>query len=390
MFSRRVPAELTENALTRAADRARRAGRRLLDLTVSNPTIVGLPYPADLLAPLSAAAALEYAPEPLGPAPGREAMAHDALRRGVTVDPGRIGLTASTSEAYSILFKLLCDAGDEVLVPQPSYPLFDHLARLDLVGIRPYGLDPHGGWCLDVEPIRAAVSARTRAIVVVSPNNPTGSCIDEDGFARLDALAAERGVAVISDEVFADYPVSPGSDTVVSVLSRPRRALSFALGGVSKSIGLPQVKLGWFAVGGPDPVVREALGRLEVIADAYLSVGTPVALAASWMFERGRAVREAITVRIRRNLDVARRVAAAHAWCDLQPVGGGWTAVLRVPAVRTEEGLCVALIEQRGVLVHPGYFFDFPTEAYLVVSLLTPPEVFDEGMARICELVEVR
>jgi alanine-synthesizing transaminase len=390
MFSRRVPAKLTPNALTHAAGRARRAGRRLLDLTVSNPTIVGLAYPSDLLAPLSAASALEYAPEPLGPVPGREAVAHDYGRRGVAVDAGRVGLTASTSEAYSLIFKLLCDAGDEVLVPQPSYPLFDHLARLDLVEIRPYGLDPHGGWCLDVEPIRAAVSARTRAIVVVTPNNPTGSCLGEGEFARLDELAAARGLAVISDEVFADYPVSPGSDTVVSVLSRPRRALSFALGGLSKSTGLPQVKLGWFAVGGPDPVVREALGRLEIIADAYLSVGTPVALAASWLFERGRVVREAIAARIRRNLGVARRVAAAHPWCDLQPVGGGWTAVLRVPAVRTEEGLCLALVEERHVLVHPGYFFDFPTEAYLVVSLLTPPEAFEEGMVRICELVEVR
>lgn len=390
MFSRRVPASLEPNALALAVGRARAAGRPVIDLTVSNPTRVGLPYPGDLLDALADAAALAYEPDPLGLPAAREAVVRDYARRGVDVAPERVLLTASTSEAYSHVFKLLCDEGDEVLVPQPSYPLFEHLARLDLVHVRPYPLDPHGGWSFDVEAVAAAITPRAKAIVVVSPNNPTGTCLDEDAFAALDALAATRGLAVVCDEVFADYPLTATSDSVVSVLSRPREALTVALGGLSKSVGLPQLKLGWMALGGSDEDVGGALARLEVIADTYLSVATPVAVAASKLLGKGGAVREAIGARVRRNFAAAGAVAAAHPSCERQPAGGGWSVVLRVPALHSEERLCLALLEEREVLVHPGYFFDFPSEAYLVASLLASPEAFDEGVRRVCELVEGR
>lgn len=396
MFSSRVPGVLTPNRLTACLSALRAAGEAVLDLTESNPTRAGIDYPSALLGPLADPAGLRYEPSPRGLLVARQAVALDALRHGIDLDPDHIVLTASTSEAYGFLFKLLCDPGDEVLVPRPSYPLFEHLSSLDGVRAVPYTLDYYGRWSIDVDSLTRAITPRTRAILVVSPNNPTGSCLSA---AELDALAAlceRHGLALIGDEVFAEYTLndgggsgrSAGADrTFVSVLSQGR-ALTFGLGGLSKSIGLPQVKLGWIGIGGPDALVGAALDRLDLIADTYLSVSTPVQLAAPLLIERGQGVRTQIQARLEANLRALERAVARAPGCTLLHPEAGWTAVLRVPATRAEEDLVLDLLEEDRVLIMPGYFYDFPREAYLVVSLLPDPAVFNEAVARVLTRAE--
>lgn len=378
--SGRLPRDLSPNPLAQALARARAAGRPIADLTESNPTRVGLPYPDDLLAPLGGSAGLAYRPEPFGLDSARAAVAADYRRRGVAVEPARVILSASTSEAYSWLFKLLCDPGDRVLVPRPSYPLFEHLTALEGVEARPYDLERHAEWHVDVAALAARMDARTKAVLVVSPNNPTGSTLDA---GTLDALAdacAARGVAIIGDEVFADYRLDGGA--TCSVLQQAR-AVAFGLGGLSKSVGLPQVKVAWIAAAGPDAEVARALRGLEIVADTFLSVSTPAQLALPHLLDRGGSVRTAIQARLERNLTALRHAAAGTPAVTLLPVTGGWSAVLQVPALRSEESLVLSLLEEDGVLVHPGYFFDFQEEAYLVVSLLPDPAVFDRGAAAV-------
>jgi alanine-synthesizing transaminase len=388
VFSTRVPADLAPNRLTVAAAAARACARPILDLTETNPTRVGLAYPPALLDPLASRAGLRYEPEPFGMPAAREAIAAQYAAGGLDVHPGRIVLTASTSEAYSFLFKLLCEPGDEVLVPVPSYPLFDHLCRLDGVGIRTYPLDYHGTWSPDLPALADATTARTRAVLVVSPNNPTGSVLGRDDLNAMAGLCAARGLALVGDEVFADYPIDPRPDHV-SVLEQGD-ALTFSLGGLSKSVGLPQLKLGWIAACGPKAALAGALARLEVVADAYLSVSTPVQVAAGVLLAAGRDVRRLILERVRSNLERLDAEAAHAPACSVLRVEGGWSAVIRVPATRPEEELALELLERDDVLVHPGYFFDFPREAYLVVSLLPDPAVFREGTARVFRRVESR
>jgi hypothetical protein len=382
MFSSRLPRASESNALSGALARLRRRGIPVVDLTESNPTRVGLDYPADLLAPLSDAASLRYEPTPLGWAPAREAVAADFLRRGVPMDPGRVALTASTSEAYGLLFKLLCDPGDRVLVPVPSYPLFEYLTRLEGVETDGYALAHDGAWEVDLEGLAAAVTPRTRAVLVVSPNNPTGSILARRELERLSALCAERSLALIGDEVFADYPQAPRAGGVASVLEQGR-ALAFSLGGLSKSAGLPQVKLGWIGLGGPDPLVRAALAGLEFLCDSYLSVSTPVQRAAPTLLLRAEEIRRQIAARTSANLERLRAAAARHPACRLLLPEAGWSAVLQVPAVQSEEAMVLELLERERILVHPGYFFDFPREAFLVVSLLPPAEPFEEAVERL-------
>jgi alanine-synthesizing transaminase len=390
MFSSRVPAVLTPNRLTARLSALRAAGEVILDLTESNPTRAGIDYPAGLLAPLADPAGLRYEPSARGLLVARQAIALDALRHGLDLDPARIVLTASTSEAYGFLFKLLCDPGDEVLVPRPSYPLFEHLSSLDGVRALPYTLDYYGRWSIDVDTVTRAITPRTRAILVVSPNNPTGSRLAPGELDVLAALCEQHGLALIGDEVFAEYTVmndAGGAAPSASVLTQ-RRALTFGLGGLSKSIGLPQVKLGWIGIGGPDALVEAALERLDLIADTYLSVSTPVQLAAPLLIERGHAVRTAIQGRIEANLRALERAVARAPGCTLLRPEAGWTAVLRVPATRAEEDLVLDLLEQDRVLIMPGYFYDFPREAYLVVSLLPDPAVFNEAVARVLARAE--
>ncbi len=382
-WSRRVEGDLTANALTTTVRAMAAEGRPVIDLTLSNPTSAGLEYPPDLLDPLAAPRGLVYHPEPFGLAEARQAVAADCLRRGIRVPDERIVLTASTSEAYSLLFKVLCDPGDVVLVPRPGYPLLDHLTRLDAVVSRAYDLEYHGSWSIDFDSIERAWSPGTRAVVTVSPNNPTGSRIKRHELERLAALCAARGAALIADEVFVDYPLAPDVDRAAGVPAQCDTCLSFSLGGLSKSIGLPQIKLAWIIAAGPAAIVRDALSRLELAADTYLSVSTPVQVAARELLERGAVVREQIRVRVTSNYRYLVGAAVADSGCAVLHADGGWYAVLRVPAVAAEEELVLALLERDGVLTHPGYFFDFRTEAFLIVSLLPPDEAFRAGVTRI-------
>lgn len=384
MFSRRIPPQLEPNALARAVAGLRERGVPITDLTSSNPTRADIAYPDHLLAPLADAAALRYDPHPFGLPAARAAVAADHARRGVTIDPAHVVLTASTSEAYSWLFKLLCDAGDAVLVPQPSYPLFEHLTALEGVRAQPYGLEYHGRWSVDVASLLAAPE-RTRALLVVSPNNPTGSYVTVEELAALTALCRERRWALVADEVFADYPLDAG-EPITDIAARTD-VLTFSLAGLSKSVGLPQLKLAWIVVGGPAAARDASLASLELVADSYLSVATPVQVAAPHLLRAGAPVREAIHQRIRLNLDALRAAGRGFPSCEVLRTEGGWSAVVRVPATRREETLVLDLLERERILVHPGFFFDFPREAYLVVSLLPPPAMFADACARLLRFV---
>jgi alanine-synthesizing transaminase len=382
VFSGRVPTNLSPNRLTRALAEHRRAGRPVIDLTESNPTRAGFEYPSDLLAPLANPRGLTYAPQPLGLPEARRAVAAEYARRGIDVGAERVVLTASTSEAYSLLFKLLIDPGDEVLIPRPGYPLFELLAGLDGVVARAYDLEYHGTWSIDMASVERVITPRTRAILAVSPNNPTGSFLSSDEIEQLAAICRPRDIALIVDEVFADYPLDVAG-THASVLVRSD-VLSFGLGGVSKSIGLPQLKLGWIAVAGPERMTAAALERLEVTCDTYLSVATPVQLAASELLERGAVVRAQIAGRIAANYTRLVQLGAGAPSCRVLTASGGWYAIVQVPTLMSEEALALELLSV-GVLAHPGYFFDFPRESFLIVSLLVPEAAFTAGIERLLE-----
>jgi alanine-synthesizing transaminase len=383
MFSDRVPKELATNRLTAMVAVARAHGRPVIDLTVSNPTRAGFEYPPDLLAPLADPEALRYDPRPLGRIDAREAVARDYQRHGVLVDAGRIVLTASTSDAYSLLFKLLAGSGDEVLVPRPSYPLFEHLTRLDLVSAIPYDLVYHGAWSIDVASVEQAITPRTRALLVVSPNNPTGSFVTHEELDRLAALCAARDIAIIADEVFADYELETGALAAAGRAAVRRDVLAFSLGGLSKSAGLPQVKLGWIVASGPDALAAAAIERLELVCDTYLSVSTPVQMAAACLLQAGVRIRTQIAARTSANYRYLQSAAAAVRSCRLLRSDAGWSAVLQVPSLQSEEDLVLHLLENEGVLAQPGYFYDFSRESFLVVSLITPPAVLAEGIGRV-------
>lgn len=382
VFSHRVAANLTTNRLTQAVARLRAEGRELIDLTLSNPTRAGVDYPSDLLAPLADSAALRYDPSPFGSMDARRAVESDYARRGAHVPAERIVLTAGTSDAYSMLFKLLTDAGDDVLVPRPSYPLFDHLTRLDLVATRVYDVEYHGAWTIDVGSIDRGMTSTTRAVLLVSPNNPTGSFATRAELDRVAALCAPRDIALIVDEVFVDYELAPGASAAAARPTDRTDVLWFALGGLSKSVGLPQVKLAWIAVGGPDRLVKTAIDRLELICDTYLPVSTPVQHAAPMFLERGRAIRDQIAERVSGNYLWLQSAVTKAPSCSVLRADAGWSAVIQVPSLAPEEEMVVRLLTDDGVLAHPGYFFDFPRESFLVVSLLPPPATFVEGVTR--------
>jgi aspartate/methionine/tyrosine aminotransferase len=381
MFSTRTRWDLRPNRLSHLLAAKHAAGVRVLDLTESNPTRAGIPYPEDLLAALARPEGRTYEPAAFGLPAARAAIAADFERRGAALDAGRIVLTASTSEAYGYLFKLLCDPGDEILVPRPGYPLFEYLGSLESVRVRGYPLEHDGSWHVDLHAVRRAVTPRTRVIVVVSPGNPTGAYLADDEREGLEALAAEHGLALVSDEVFADFAFSHHEAPRSVACDGP--ALGFTLGGLSKSCGLPQLKLAWMAVTGPEKPRHEALERLEVVADAYLSVSTPVQGAAPALLARREELQAPIRERTRTNLGVLRDRLGPRSPASLLEPEGGWYAVLRVPATVSEEDRVCRLLDERDVHVHPGYFFDFPREAYLVVSLLPSPGVFAEATDRL-------
>jgi aspartate/methionine/tyrosine aminotransferase len=380
MFSSRTNVDLAPNALARALAEARAAKREVLDLTESNPTRAGIAYDEHaILAALADRASLLYEPAPFGLAKAREAVAAQLTAQGTRVDASRVLFTASTSEAYAFLFKLLCDPGDEVLVPAPSYPLFDLLARFEGVRLAPYRLAYDGAWHVDLASARAAIGPRTRALLAVSPNNPTGSYLKK---SELTALAA-TGLPIVSDEVFARYALRDDASRAKSALEAEGASLVFALGGLSKLAALPQMKLAWVAVDGERAKVEAALARLELVADAFLSVGTPVQHALpALLASRGPAER-AIRERTRANLGTLRATLGPSSPATLLDVEGGWYATLRLPSTQREEAWVLSLLEDDGVYVHPGHFFDFEGEPYVVVSLLTLENTFAEGARRI-------
>ena len=381
MFSARVPATLAPNRLARALDARRASGRAVCDLTESNPTRVGLAYPEDLLASLARPAGLRYEPTPFGLSAAREAVAGDYARLGARVPPGDVVLTTSTSESYSMLFKLLCPAGSSILAPAPSYPLLEHLARLDAIDVDVFRLEYHGRWSVDIDSIRRALTPATRAIVLVQPNNPTGSMASGEEIAAIGEICRMHDLALIVDEVFADYPLDGHAAAVPPTW--PPDVLTFRLGGLSKSIGLPQVKLGWIAMSGPAAGLDQARARLELIGDTYLSVSTPVQLAAADLIDRGSDIRTQIQRRVADNVRTVDRLLERHPACQRLRAEAGWSCVVQVPATRSEESLVLELLERDGVLVHPGYFFDFPREAFVVPSLIVPAVTLAVGVERL-------
>ncbi len=362
----------------------RAAGSPILDLTESNPTAAGFAYPSDtILAALSDPRSLRYEPAAAGMPAARAAVSEYYSGRATRpVSPDRILLTASTSEAYAFVFKLLVDPGGEVLVPSPSYPLFDYLAALDSVRAVPYGLVYHGAWSIDFDALAGSINPRSRAIVLVNPNNPTGSFLKQSELGPLLDLCREHHLALVSDEVFADYAFEDDAGLVRSLTSIDE-VLTFCLSGLSKVVALPQMKLGWIVTGGPLADRGLAFERLELIADTYLSVSAPVQWAAPALLGLRGQMQQQILGRVRANRAyLAGQIGASSPW-NLLATEGGWYAVLEAPRIQSEEEWVISLLAEDGVLVQPGFFFDFEREAFLVISLLTPEDVFRKGIRRI-------
>lgn len=381
MFSSRLDWRSEPNALTRAIEERRRRGAPIIDLSESNPTRCGFEYEGVMEA-LGSPASLVYEPDPRGMLLAREAVAAYYAGRGEVVGTERIWLTASTSEAYALLIKLLADPGDEILVPRPSYPLLDILGNLEGVRIGSYPLawDERAGWHVDVDVVEETLSDRTRAILLVNPNNPTGSYLrSADRAALIDACASRR-IAIIADEVFFDYRHDPHSDACSPVGAG--EALCFVLSGVSKILALPQMKIGWIVMSGPGDLVGEASTYLDLIADSYLSVATPAQRALTRWLPMRSEMQKQITARLRRNLAALLDAARAAPWRVL-PVEGGWYAVIELGGCDGEDEIVSSLVERDGVIVHPGYFFDFQRGGYLVVSLLPRPDQFDAGLTAL-------
>ena len=386
-FARRTSWDLATNRYTQELEAYRLAGREVLDLTASNPTSIGLRYrEEDLLRSLSCPEALSYDPQPKGLLTAREAVAGYYAERGSSVSPDDLILTTSTSEAYSFVFRLLCDPGDAVLVPTPSYPLFDFLAEIQDVKLFPYELIYDHGWQMDFPSLQAAIEkantsgSKCRAVLVVHPNNPTGSYVKRSEAIDLNRICAANNLAIIVDEVFLDYSLA---EAMPLTFAANRDALTFTLSGLSKISGLPQMKVAWVALSGPEPLKAEALAKLEVIADTYLSMNAPVQWAIPTMLEERRSIQAQLSRRIRENLIELDAQLSSQKFCRRLDVEGGWYAVLRVPVTGSDEELAIALLQATGVLVQPGHFYDFAADGHLVVSLITPRHVFQTGMARI-------
>ncbi len=483
-FSDRTNWRLAQNRFTQAVEEARATGARVLDLTVSNPTRAGLRYDEQaILGALSSPRALDYDPQSKGLREAREAVAeYYRSEHGIRdLDAEHIVLTTSTSEGYSFVFRLLCNAGDELLVPKPSYPLFEFLADLQDVKLVPYPLIYDHGWQMDFPSMEKAVTERTRGVVVVHPNNPTGSYVRAGEVGMLNSFCREHGLAVIVDEVFLDYGLgtsgakalaqeqldrsaesaappksgaaaasgaappksdpapsatklafadtdpakseiassdfaastnsrslhapmdrhSPihqlGRDDTTSSVGRDDRAsfagnedvLTFTLSGLSKVAALPQMKVAWVVTSGPSEVAKEAMGRLEVIADTYLSMNAPIQWALPALLEQRKDIQRQLRERVEKNLAELDRQLAQQKACERLSVDGGWYAVLRVPVTRSDEELAIELVREKAVVVHPGHFYDFPSDGYFVLSLITAEEEFREGIGRVLEYLSL-
>ena len=384
MFSKRTNWNLAPNRFTRAVEAHQREGRERLDLTASNPTTIGLEYDPNLLNAFAHPDALRYSPEPRGLSSARAVVSSYYESRGGPVSPDRVLLTTSTSEAYTFVFRLLCEPGDEVLIPSPSYPLFEFLADLQDVRLKPYPLFYDHGWHVDMHALRAALTDRTRAIMAVHPNNPTGSYLHAGEIAELNALCSEGNLALVIDEVFLDFAHNSERRSSFAVNTD---ALTFTLSGLSKISGLPQMKFAWLVVSGPDALAAPALARLEVIADTYLSMNTPTQLAAPAMFEQRHSFQRQLMSRIRTNLAGLDAQLSRQSLCRRLELEAGWYATLRVPITRSDEDLAIDLLQQRDILVHPGHFYDFPSDGHLILSLIVPEPIFREGVSRVLNLL---
>ena len=388
MFSTRTNWTLTPNAFTRAIEESRASGQTILDLSVSNPTEAGIrPDTKEVLSALVHQSAMHYQPQPRGLLEARHAVCryYRESHEIFNFDPERLILTTSTSEAYSYVFRLLCNPGDEILVPKPSYPLFEFLADLADVKLIPYPLLYDHGWQIDFDSLYKAASARSRAVILVHPNNPTGSYVSVAETAALNRFCQEYELALIVDEVFLDYAHDGASRP--SFIGNSD-ALTFTLSGVSKISALPQMKLAWLATSGPDQSVSDAGARLEIIADTFLSMSAPIQLAAPVLLDQRKQIQPLLLDRLRVNLVELDRQLTSHPASVRLLVEGGWYVVLRVPAFGSDEDLAIRLLREAGVLVHPGHFYDFPTDGYLILSLITEPSVFRDGVARLLPLVE--
>jgi alanine-synthesizing transaminase len=381
MFATRTNWNLSSNRLAEALTGLRESGRTLLDLTASNPTTCRFRYDGSaILKSLIHAHALKYQPDPRGLLPARNAVREYYRERGQKIHAEDLFLTASTSEAYSFVFRLLCDPDDEVLIPSPSYPLFDFLADLQDVKLVRYPLLYDHGWHIDVHSLERAITSRSRAIIVVHPNNPTGHFTKSEEMLHLNQFCSAHGLAIIADEVFLDFQLNDGK---ISTFAGNAGALSFTLSGISKISGLPQMKLAWIAVSGPAAEKREALARLEVIADTYLSVSTPIQVAAPTLLALRHGFQAELITRVRRNLAELDRQLTEQKACNRFEVEGGWYAVLRVPAIRPDEEVALQLLQEDGVYVHPGHFYDFPGDGNLIVSLIAPEAEFAAGVEKV-------
>ena len=389
MFSQRTNWRLTPNALTRALEEARASGQQILDLTVSNPTQAGVrPDSEIVLAALANPEAMHYDPQPRGLLAARQAVCryYRESHEVFDLDPERLILTTSTSEAYSYVFRLLCNPADESLVPKPSYPLFEFLADLADIKLVPYPLLYDHGWQIDFDSLYKAATAQTRAVILVHPNNPTGSYVSASETSALNVFCRDYGLAPIVDEVFLDY----------SHDGAPRRsfvtnadALTFTLSGVSKISALPQMKFAWVATSGPEEMVAQAGARLEIVADTFLSMNAPVQLATPVLLDQRKHIQPILLDRLRVNLAELDAQLAGHPSCSRLLVEGGWYVILRGPAIESDEDLAIRLLRKARVSVHPGHFYDFPNEGHLVLSLITERAVFREGVARLLQVVGV-
>jgi len=386
MFSDRTNWPLTPNTFTRALEEVRASGKEILDLTISNPT-AGVRLDGEIvLGALTNPEAMGYEPQPRGLLTARKAVcqyyceSHDVF----DLDPERFVLTTSTSEAYSYVFRLLCNPGDEILVPKPSYPLFEFLGDLSDVALVPYPLIYDHGWQIDFDSLYKAATSQTRAVILVHPNNPTGSYVSPTETSAFNAFCGSHDLPIIVDEVFLDYAHDgvPRPSFVSNI-----DVLTFTLSGLSKISALPQMKLAWVVTSGPEKLVAQAGARLEIISDTFLSMNAPVQLAAPILLDQRKQVQPVLIDRLRVNLGELDRQLAATPSCTRLKVEGGWYAVVRVPAVQSDDDLAIDLLRRMAVAVHPGHFYDFPSEGHVVLSLITEPGVFHEGINRLLRMI---
>lgn len=385
MFSERTGWNLEPNRLSQTLDRLRRERKPVIDLTLSNPTLCGFDYDSPaILKTLANPAALAYEPDPHGLEVARRAVAAYYAAQGILVPLDSIFLTTGTSEAYAFVFRLLCNPGDEILVPEPSYPLLGFLAGIEDVRLVPYPLVVENGWKVDFRSLAKALTTRSRAVVVIHPNNPTGNYCDSEEAKQLRALCAERDLAILADEVFLDFAHDGSSRATFAGCGE---AFTFTMSGLSKIAGLPQMKAAWIVANGPEPARRQAIERLEVIADTFLPMNAPIQLAIAGLLDLRYGFQRQLIRRVRQNLEELDRQLAGHASCTRLTVEGGWYVVLRVESRLSDEEFAVELLSRRGVYIHPGHFYDFSREGYLVASLIAPPADFAGGIERLLSSV---